>query len=155
MKIQSNDILQELERALYIYFRLTTRENLQVNKTLSMTHSELEILDIIGKTKNCSITDVANKAEMTLAGASLFVSKLEKKGVVKKVKNPQKLSQLVVTVTSPGKKACKVHEAYHRRHNEVLMNFLNSLEQDELETSHRLAATITEWMQSFYDEATE
>lgn len=154
MKIQPDDVLEELENALYIYFKLVMKKSLKIDKDLSLSHSELEILTIISETKDCSITDISKKSDITLAGASLFVSKLEKKGTVKKVTSPQKKSQVKVTLTRRGKKACKMHDEYHARHNGVILEYLRSLDSEDLGKSHEFSASISRWMQSFYDEAT-
>lgn len=151
--MQPETVLKELENAFYIYFKLITKKNLKIDEKLSMTHSELEILSVVDKTKNCSITDIARQSDMTLAGASLYVTKLEKKGVVNKNKSPLKKSQAVVTLTRLGKKACKVHAEYHARHNGKILDFLRSLDSDDLQKSNAFAESITQWIESFYEES--
>lgn len=154
MTVQSSDVLKELEKALQVYFRLVMKKSLEIDGDLSLTHSELEILSIVAAAEGGSITDIAREADMSTAGASLLVSKLEKKGTVSKATSPRKKSQVSVRLTRLGRKACRVHDQYHARHNEVILGYLHTLEHDDLEKSHEFARFLTRWMQSFYDEAT-
>ncbi|MTI60073.1 MAG: winged helix-turn-helix transcriptional regulator [Firmicutes bacterium] len=83
-------------------------------------YSEIHVLMEIVNHPGIHITGLAEELDVTKASASEIVKKLEKKGLVEKRIDEQKLSKLAIYATDKGKLAHKNHMKYHDMFDEMI-----------------------------------
>ncbi|MDD3244196.1 MAG: MarR family transcriptional regulator [Eubacteriales bacterium] len=87
------------------------------NTKLNLSISEMNILEIIGKSREegCSVSHIARGLKLTLPTITVAVKKLEEKGYVEKVRSAQDARRLSIVLTHRGKKADAVHRYFHEQ----------------------------------------
>jgi DNA-binding MarR family transcriptional regulator len=83
-------------------------------------YSEIHVLMEIVDHPGIHINGLAEELDVTKASASEIVKKLEKKGLVEKRIDEQKLSKLAVYATDKGELANENHMKYHERFEQMI-----------------------------------
>lgn len=113
-------------------FNSVTRiEEKSLNNRLlkGLTIAEIHTLVAIGLHGSVPMKTIASKLGVTLATVNASVSKLEKKGYLTRTKSEQDRRQVLASLTNPGRKAVRVHDAFHRKMVERALEGL-SLEEE-------------------------
>lgn len=84
------------------------------NSNLSM--NEMHMIDFIGKfqSNGVSISDIAEELDITRPSATIAVSKLERKGYVKKKNSMEDKRVVYVVLTEEGVRIMDLHSKYHK-----------------------------------------
>ena len=98
-----NSILRIEERSL----------NNRLTEGLSI--AELHTIVAVGLHEITHMKVVASRLEVTLATLTASMTKLEKKGYVKRTRSEVDRRQVLVQLTSKGRKAFRAHEAFHKK----------------------------------------
>jgi DNA-binding MarR family transcriptional regulator len=77
-------------------------------------HSERHMLDIVGDDPGLNITEFAKKAGVTKGAISQVVSKLEKKGALKRFKSEANDKEIRLELTELGKKIYAHHQSVNQ-----------------------------------------
>ena len=111
---------------------------------ISLYPSEVHLMLVIKDDMDTNATEIAKQLGLTKGAVSQTLSRLEKKGIIIKTKDPYNKNELNLTLTSLGKKAyerCKSTEASffeaHERYlatldsnqKEAILNFLLHMEK--------------------------
>lgn len=131
-----NSILRIEERALKN--RLT--------EGLSIT--ELHTIVAVGLHETNPMKVVASRLGVTLATLAVAMNKLEHKGYVERTRSETDRRQVLVCLTSKGRKAFRTHEAFHRRMVDAALDSLNA---DERAVFVRAVGKV----KAFFDEENE
>jgi len=89
-----------------------------VEDQLDLSISELHMLDAISRGQNeegMTISDIAQKLEITLPSVTVAINKLAKKGYVEKVKSKQDGRVVHVRLTHQGKRINLAHQYFHEQ----------------------------------------
>ena len=133
-EFQMVDSFKNLAKSIGAYFDNTLLDNINISC------SELSILGLIceseKKNKKINITEISNKLKITKSAVSQSISKLEKKGFVKRKINlfDKKINYLSVT-----KETMKQSDKKHIEHEKMINNVINKMgEEDSKELSRLL-----------------
>ncbi len=111
--------------------------------------SEVHLLLVIRNELNTNATQIARKLGVTKGAVSQTLSRLEKKGIVLKAKDPANKNELTLSLTRLGREACahcqRVQDAFLTAHTKYLrkldaddkaavLGFLRHMEQSFGET---------------------
>ncbi len=130
MKKSETEISKPLFRLINKIIFLEKR-NIFEYEGVKLFPSEVHILLYIEGGKSTNATNMSNKLGISKSAVSQTISRLEKKGVIVKDKDPYNKNELVITFTSFGQKA---FGRYKKKQNQNRMHFdqyLNGLSDDD------------------------
>ena len=121
-------------------------------KGVSLYPSEVHLMLVIKNDIDTNATEIAKQLGLTKGAVSQTLSRLKKKGIILKTKDPYNKNELTLSLTDFGKKAYELcqasqalfieaHEGYlaklNSREKEVILNFLLHMEKavDDLDLS--------------------
>lgn len=109
---QLNDLMVEI----YGSVREVER-NMLATTRLDLSISELDFIEIIGKSKEkgCTISEIARACRVTLPTVTVSIKKLEKKGFVTKVRLAEDARCVSIVLTRLGKRADAMHRYFHEQ----------------------------------------
>lgn len=93
--------------------------------------SEIHMLMWVGNNEGAHVSELARLAGITRGAVSQTVAKLQEKGLVKKVPDPENSLKTVPALTSKGKTAYWAHEHYHEELDADLCAYLEQLSADQ------------------------
>lgn len=96
--------------------------------TEGLSISELHTICAVGMYEENPMKVVANRLDVTLATLTVSITKLEKKGYVKRTRSEVDRRQVLVALTKKGKQAYRVHGLFHKR---LIGNALEGLNSEE------------------------
>jgi len=127
MKNNETEISKPLFRLINKIIFLEKR-NIFEYKGVKLFPSEIHILLYIGNGKSTNATNMSNKLGISKSAVSQTISRLEKKGVIVKDKDPYNKNELVISFTSFGQKAfgCyKKEQVLNQMHFDQYLNELS------------------------------
>jgi len=110
--------------------------------------SEIHTLQAIGRTKENNIRTIAEILGVTPSAASQTVTRLKKKGFVKKVRGIKNEKEVSLVLTPMGKIAYNNHEKTHQQMYERIAGRLGELTDEERVVLSRVFSVF----ESVYDE---
>lgn len=93
-----------------------------------ISSSEIHLIEIIGDTKNLSVTDISNHIGITKGAVSQSLKRLDSKGFIIKKPDPENLSRSLVMLTVKGKTAYWSHKHWHETMDGGFLKYLDSLD---------------------------
>lgn len=110
-----------------------------------LTIAEIHTLAAVGLHGSVPMKTIAANLEVTLATVNASVGKLEKKGYLTRVRSETDRRQMLVSLTNSGRKAVRVHDAFHRKMVDRALEGLTAEEEAAL------VKALTN-VKSFFDE---
>ena len=98
--------------------------------TEGLSIAELHTIAAVGLHESNTMKVVAERLDVTMATLTAAVNKLERKGFVLRSKSDTDRRQVLVSLTSKGRKAFRAHEAFHRKMVDAALEGLSEQEQD-------------------------
>lgn len=80
-----------------------------------------------------SITELANKLEVTLGAASQMATKLEKKGLILRFPDPKDRRRTIVRLTDKGIQLYQRHTEYDKRSLELMSDIFYEFSDEDME----------------------
>lgn len=114
-------------------------------------HSERHMLDQFGDNPEMNITEIAKAAGVTKGAISQIVSKLEKKGAVRRYKGKSNEKEVFIELSDLGKKIYK----RHKRVNEETIREINQELSRYSDENVKCLLQIFRWLETFLDESSE
>ena len=99
--------------------------------------SEIHMIALIGDNPQTHSAELARISGVTRGAVSQSLAKLEKKGLVEKVADPQNDLKKVLVLTDQGRIAYRTHERYHEEMDADLYNYVQALSDAELKVIER------------------
>lgn len=93
-----------------------------------LTIAEIHTLAAIGLHESVPMKTIGARLGVTLATVNAAVNRLEQKGRVTRMRGEQDRRQVLVSLTSDGRKAVRLHDAFHRK---MVERALEGLTQEE------------------------
>jgi len=106
--------------------------------------SEVHTIVTIGKYDNINITCLAKIQGISKSAVSQMVSKLVKKGFIKKSLSPKTDNEVILCLTELGLKVFQEHEKQHQWLQEQLMNVFKKYPNVTIDVLTKLASEIQE-----------
>lgn len=131
-----NSILRIEERSL----------NNRLTEGLSI--AEMHTIEAVGLYERNPMKVVAARLKVTLATLTSSMTKLERKGFVHRTRNAQDRRQVLVQLTSKGRKAYRAHEAFHKR---MVNQALSGLSSEEEAVLYKALAKVKD----FFDQESQ
>jgi len=114
-------------------------------------HSERHMLDIVGDDPGLNITEFAKAAGVTKGAISQVVSKLEKKGALKRIKRDDNDKEIQLKLTRQGEQIY----ANHQRVNEEAINRLWRELKKHPEVKIEFLTQMFRWFEQYLDQSRE
>lgn len=96
-------------------------------------HSEIHTLHAIGVKPGLNVTQLAALLGVTKGAVSQVISKLSKKGLVDRYKEPENNKQVLLALTQKGQKAYSGHVAYHKRIGDAFFTEIGKVTDEQIE----------------------
>lgn len=111
---------------------LIENEEIVFADDIKVTPKEIHTIQAIGNCKQINVTDLGNIFGVTKSAASQLVSKLTRKGFVKKVNSAHSNKERMISLTELGWQAFEVHERFHNDHIDNVISNLGSFSEVEI-----------------------
>ncbi len=111
--------------------------------------TEIHVLSAIADNGGSSVTDMAKQFGTTKGAASQITAKLTSKGYLKKEKDPEKGSRLLLTPTEKGLEAHKKHMEFHMKRDKDFFNYLSGLSDEQYSSFEDICRQMNIWMDSY------
>ena len=112
-------------------------------------HSERHMLDKIGDNTGMNVTEFAAAAGVTKGAISQLVSKLEKKGIVRRYKKSTNDKEVFLELTKLGQEVHRKHKEVNEQAITPLYNELSRHSDEEVE----FLLNMFKWFDGFLDES--
>jgi len=130
MKKNNNELIHSLLKIIYKVMEM--EEKIQYYGTdVKISISEIHVLDTVISNPGIHISGIAMKRGVTRGAVSQLVKKMEKKGLLSKLPDPENLSRLMINLTKKGIIAQRTHNEFHELFNRMIDESLKSMSDDE------------------------
>ena len=123
--------LNELLVNLFNNILAIEEANLQ-SQHVSLSMTEVHILEAIVKSESNMMSAVAKYLMITQGTLTVSVSKLEKKGYVERIKDESDRRIVRLRITDKAKDVLSVHDEFHKQMIDKIVNDLDIEEEQEL-----------------------
>lgn len=110
--------------------------------TEGLSISELHTIAAVGLHEVNPMKVVAGRLDVTLATLTAAMNKLERKGFVERMRGEVDRRQVLVRLTSKGRKAFRAHEAFHHK---MVDNALSALTPEERDVFIRAVGKVKDY----------
>ena len=141
------DSKQALDDLLSNTFNAVLRieeQSISSRLTSGLTITELHTLVAIGLHEKNPMKVVAKRLNIRVASLTAAINKLEAKGFVERYRSEKDRRQVLLSLTTKGRKAFRAHERFHKR---LIEDVLQTLSSDE----ERVFIKALESVKSFFD----
>jgi DNA-binding MarR family transcriptional regulator len=120
------DILQALHRIASRIMFLENRSRFEF-EGMRLFPSELHLMLMLGEDRTANVTSMAERLGITKGAVSQTLSRLVKKGILVKERDPSRKNALDLSFTPLGRRAlrhaARLRESVHARHARILEQF--------------------------------
>jgi DNA-binding MarR family transcriptional regulator len=129
---------------LWIIKRLTFLERNSVfpHGDLKLYPSEIHLMLLIDDEQASNVTEMANKLGVTKGAISQTLSRLVKKGVLEKTKDPYNKNELTATFTALGQEALEQYRALRTSFRNQYVHYFFTLSESEREVIGRFLSQM-------------
>ncbi len=113
-----------------------------IGNDLALNPGELQFIRAVGHNEGVNINTLGSILSVTRSAASQMAGKLVKKGLVKKQAPPHNKKETLIFLTPMGKDAFKVHEEFHQRHFNELLNRLDDFSDAQIVTAVMVLSVV-------------
>ncbi len=136
------DAVSKLIRIAHLYARIEAMP-IAVDEETVVTTREAHTIQAIGEKTCANVTQVATHFGITKSAASQLVSKLEKKGFLRKRPAAHSNKEFELTLSELGWLGFKAHEHFHGRDFVELVNSLSGFPISQIATLSVLMETLS------------
>lgn len=111
----SNNVLNELLVELFNFILQIEERNLKIHNFDNLSMTEVHVIEAIAKSPNKSMGDIAKRLMVTVGTLTTSVNRLVEKGYVVRDRDASDRRIVLLGLTSEGEKANHIHEEFHRR----------------------------------------
>ncbi len=118
-----------------------------------MTEVEAHTLGFISDQYGITATQLARETNRTKGAVSQLISKLEEKGLVERVNEPENKRMYRIYLTEEGRRACDIHRAYDRSNMlEMINKMLLECTMEDIESFFKVLKCRNRIFQKDYEE---
>lgn len=129
---QDKALLNELMSTTFNSVTRIEEKSLNNRLLKGLTIAEIHTLAAVGLHGSVPMKTIAAKLGVTLATVNASVTKLEGKGHLTRTRSEADRRQVLVSLTSSGRKAVRLHDAFHRKMVERALEGLSFEEEAAL-----------------------
>lgn len=145
MSAENKEFLNDLLTSTFNSILRIEERSLNNRLTEGLSISELHTICAIGLHEENPMNVVASRLDVTLATLTVAINKLEKKGFVERIRSEKDRRQVLIKLTTKGRKAFRAHDMFHKKMIEEALSDLTSEEE------RVFTAALTK-VKSFFDE---
>lgn len=123
--------LNELLVNVFNYI-VSIEEIILKNRGLPISITEMHVLEAIDKTKEATMTNVANRLLITIGTLSIAINRLVRKGYVIRKQSEVDRRKIFVQLTEEGERVKAIHDQFHHEMIDHVIQNINITEQSEL-----------------------
>jgi DNA-binding MarR family transcriptional regulator len=129
-----NDYYQIIEKMAAIQYRINYNDkkpkSFGTNELLYQ--SEIHFIDAIGNSEEINASQLSVKLEITNGAVTQVAEKLLNKNLIEKYKKKDNKKTVYFRLTESGKIAYHNHKLFHKELNDKIIEYLRSLNKDQL-----------------------
>jgi len=125
---------------------------LQNEKCKNLSISELHLIEKIGTESAVTVTQIAEKLNITLPSVTAAINKLCLKGYVKKERSHEDRRTVWVTLTDAGREVEAIHEKFHK---ELVTSIAANFDDSEKETLLDMVRKLDDFFKMTLDKGCE
>lgn len=144
-------ISDSLLRVVYNFFKIDKKTR-YYGTDVPLFPSEIHMINSIKQTEGIHVTGLANNLKVTKGAVSQIIMKLEKKGLVKKEKDINNQSKLVLKVTPKGEEAHSNHEKFHEKIDAMVNEIVKDASEENVKFFKDALTTLNEKLENFKQE---
>lgn len=141
-------VLRDFSRAMSKY-AILDRKAFDFGIGIKLFPAEIHMLTAIEQKDGIGVTELAEEFRITKGAVSQLVTKLIKKDLVQKTKNPEHGSRILIKATDLGRTACQHHVEFHKKHDKEFFEYLGQLDENSYEVIQKMAQQMNLWMDSY------
>ena len=111
-----------------------------------LTHTEIHLVEIIGKNPGLSVSDIARLLGITKGAVSQNLKKLEIKKLSFKTADSENISRSIVSLTEKGKTAFDEHKRWHEKMDGGFVDYLEKLQGSEFDTINNFMERVEDFL---------
>ena len=108
--------------------------------------SEMHTLDLINKNEGTTVTNLANLTNKTKSAITQLTNKLQKKGLINKLRNDVNYKEVNLSLTGLGKKTCNFHKSLDEIKFRKAVKYVENFSNDDLQKCYEIFTIITKTM---------
>lgn len=136
------DAFFEGSRIIYKYDKMPRK----YGTGIELYMSEMHTLDFIYKNEGTTVTNLADITNKTKSAITQLTNKLEKKGMIKKLRNNAYYKEINLVLTELGKKTCIFHKSLDEKKYRKAIKYIENYSVDDLQKCYEIFSTITRAM---------
>jgi DNA-binding MarR family transcriptional regulator len=148
-KTDPEKLLDKLTDNMYLFFKMVNLLSFEIPGNLRLSFPELSTLARISRGGSVMVTGLAAETGVTKGAVSLLVSKLEKKGLVRKTVNPDCRTKIAISLTDAGQHVADSMDRLHREKNAGILAFLGALDRPGAEAVEAFLDEMENWLEVF------
>ncbi len=113
---------------------------------IELYRSEMHTLELIYKNEGITITGLANLTQKTKSAITQLTGRLEKKGMIKKLRNGEYYKEVNLILTESGKKSCIYHKALDEEKTRKAVRYLDNYSIEDIRKCYEIFSVITRTM---------
>ncbi|SDK90979.1 DNA-binding transcriptional regulator, MarR family [Maridesulfovibrio ferrireducens] len=111
--------------------------------------AEIHTLSTVERLGGGGVTEIAHESGVTKGAVSQLISKLVKKELCVKEKDPENGARVVIKLTALGKIAVDNHYNFHLEHDRVFLEYLRSMDDEKLQVFDDICRNMNKWMDNY------
>jgi len=108
--------------------------------------SEMHTLDLINKNEGTTVTNLANLTNKTKSAITQLTNKLQKKGLINKLRNDDNYKEVNLSLTELGMKTCNFHKSLDEKKYRNAIKYVKDYNEDDLQKCYEIFTIITRTM---------
>ena len=114
--------------------------------------SEIHMINKIKQNEGIHVTGLANILKVTKGAVSQIIMKLEKKGLIRKEKDINNQSKLVIKLTPKGETAHSNHEKFHKKIDAMVNEIVKDASEENIKFFKNVLTTLEDKLEIFRKE---
>ncbi|AQY50284.1 putative MarR family transcriptional regulator [Listeria weihenstephanensis FSL R9-0317] len=101
---------------------------------MTFYRGEIHMIKMIGEFPGIYCSELARKLGITRAVVHRTVGILQKRGFIVRGSDEEDKKKFHLFLSDSGRQAYQLHEEYHQKHDQALLDYINELSPDQLES---------------------
>ena len=136
-------ISYSLLRVVYKFFEIDKKTR-YYGIDVPLFPSEIHMINKIKQNEGIHVTGLANILKVTKGAVSQIIMKLEKKGLIRKEKDTNNQSKLVLKLTPKGETAYSNHEKFHKKIDVMVNEIVKNASEENITFFKDVLTTLEE-----------
>jgi DNA-binding MarR family transcriptional regulator len=111
--------------------------------------SEIHMISRVDCRDGVGVTELADDIGITKGAVSQMVTRLAQKGLLVKDPDPENRAKVVIRTTDAGHTASENHQAFHRTHDKVFLDYLAGLNDEDYARVREVGEQLNRWMDEY------